>query len=190
MRTPRNNPKPLFRRLLPFGIIILAFAGISAGAFTILKQAPAPETQTNTPGAPVTSTNYNPPTPEQTQTGDTIKSQGNTGSDPSPTPAPSVNSSKQQVGIEITATNQSSSAFSIRTLLQTVSSIGTCTLDMSGPGGKSYSATASVQAGPSTSTCTGFDVPMSSLIPGEWTVKISFENENLGAAIAKEVTIQ
>jgi len=140
--------------------------------------------------------NYSPPTKDEQQTGDQIKEQNsknsdttNTGSDPSPAPTPSTGSSKPTVGVEITAANQNKGVLSIRILVQTLSSGGTCSLSMSGPAGKIYSAVAESQTGPSTSTCKGFDVPVSSLSSGTWTITIQYEDASVKGSASKEITV-
>lgn len=136
--------------------------------------------------------NYNPPTQEEKSTGDAIKEQGAAGSDPAPEPTPptSPTDSRSTVGVEITALNQSSETLYIRALIQTVTSSGTCSLSMTSANGKTYSASASIQAGPSSSTCQGFNVPVSSLEKGSWSVTISFQNDTLKGSTAKDATIQ
>jgi hypothetical protein len=124
---------------------------------------------------------------EQT-TDDNDKTQ--VGSDPAPNPQPIEGSSKQSVGMEITAANQDESTLHIRTLIQTVASSGTCTLNMTGPNNKQYSASVDVQSLPSSTTCKGFDIPLTSLTPGTWKIAIEFNNETLLASTTKEVVIK
>lgn len=136
--------------------------------------------------------NYNPPTQEEKSTGDTIKQPDSTGSDPAPQPTPPTDSTETRstVGMDITALNQNKDVLQARTLIQTITSSGTCSLSMTGPSGKNYTATANVQAGPSSSTCQGFDVPMPSLSSGTWSVTISFQNDTLKGSATKDVTLQ
>lgn len=144
------------------------------------------------------SINYSPATQEEQQAGQQIKEQNskvdngantNSGSDPSPAPTPSTDGSKPTIGFEITAANQNGNTLNIRTLLQTLSSTGTCTLTMTGPSGKTYTATAETQTGPSTSTCKGFDIPISTLSAGVWKITIQFENASVKGSASREVTI-
>jgi hypothetical protein len=92
--------------------------------------------------------------------------------------------------MEITAANQDESTLHIRTLIQTVASSGTCTLNMTGPNNKQYSASVDVQSLPSSTTCKGFDIPLTSLTPGTWKIAIEFNNETLLASTTKEVVIK
>jgi hypothetical protein len=121
---------------------------------------------------------------------DSDKNKSQPGSDPVPNPQPIENSNKKSVHTEITAANQDESLLHIRTLIQTVASSGTCTLAMTGPEGKTYTATAAIQSLPSSSTCKGFDIPLDNLSPGTWTIKIDFSNDELTASANKDVTIK
>jgi len=136
--------------------------------------------------------NYSAPSNEEKSTGDAIKQQNASEGAPSQqsTPSTSPSDSNSVVGMDITALNQSSGTLYARALIQTITSEGTCTLTASGPDGGTYTATASVQAGPSSSTCQGFDIPVSSLSPGSWSVTISFQNNALRGSSTKSVVIQ
>lgn len=136
--------------------------------------------------------NYSAPSDEEKSTGDAIKQQGASGSDPVPEPTPpaSTTDSHSTVGVDITALNQSSGTLYVRTLIQTVTSSGTCSLSMVSANGKTYTASSSVQAGPSSSTCQGFNIPVSSLENGNWSVTISFQNDTLKGSATKDITIQ
>lgn len=144
-------------------------------------------------GQPTKSIDYNPPNPDQTKAGEAAKQQaenGAQGSDPPlpPTP-PTSGTSKSQVAMEVTAANVDNGTFYLRTLIQAISNTGVCNLTATGPNGKTYSASASIQAGPSTSTCQGFNIPLSSLSPGSWKFQITFENDTLRANASVEKTL-
>lgn len=79
--------------------------------------------------------------------------------------------------------------FNIRTSLSTVTNSGRCYLTMKRTGGGTYTAQAGVQALPSSSTCKGFDVPMSSLRSGTWTITIKYQNGSVTSTAAKEIVI-
>lgn len=153
------------------------------------------------PFAPVLndSVNLDPASDEQKATGDDIKQnsldqvddgKSNTGSDPSPAPQPVEGNDKKSVGMEITAANQTDTALQVRTFIQTVTNTGTCSLSMKNSQGATYTATADVQALSSTTTCKGFDIPLSQLSPGPWTIIIDFSNDSLTASTSKEVTVK
>lgn len=146
------------------------------------------------------STDLNKPTDQQKQSGDDIKKQSvdqatgknnsATGSDPSPAPKPVDGSTKQSVEADITASSQDTSSLHIRAMIQTVTNSGMCSLAMSGPQQRTYSASVGVQALPSSTTCKGFDIPVDQLAPGLWTATIDFSNETTIASTSKQITVQ
>lgn len=113
------------------------------------------------------------------------------GSDPSPAPTPSPNGGKPTVVVNITAAtvDKSAATLYVRSLIQTISSNGTCTLSMRHSSGRTYSNSAGSQAGPSTSSCKGFNVPLSQLTPGKWTITIRYEDASVTGSAEGEVTI-
>ena len=113
------------------------------------------------------------------------------GSDPSPEPTPSSNGKKPTVGVSITTTtvDKDSNTLYIRSLIQTISSGGRCTLSMHNTSGQTYSNSVELQAGPSTSSCKGFNVPLSQLSPGKWTINIHYEDNNVTGDTEGEITI-
>lgn len=191
MRSTKKTSSSHRRRVIL--VVFLLLAALVIGGLAIsyaLRLWPFGIARTTDVGSPSNGVNYNPPSPDEVAAGENAKQQtatGNAGSDPSPAPTPAPDgTSKAIVGMEITAANVDSSTLHIRTLIQTVTSSGTCTLVATGPNGKSYSATAAVQAGPSTSTCKGFDIPLSTLSDGTWSIRVSFENDSLQASATTE----
>lgn len=123
-----------------------------------------------------------PATEEQKQAGDTTKQ--NTIDNSGDT------ASSNTVNMTITAMNQANGFLYIRILIETVTSAGSCTLSMSGPDGKTYSDTASVQPAASSTTCMGFNVPLSKLSAGDWNTTVTFTGSNTTATVSKGVTIR
>jgi hypothetical protein len=171
---------------------ILALLLISLSAAYYFKVGPFSPNQND-------SVNLDPATEDQKTTGNDIKQSSldqinagkeNTGSDPSPAPQPVEGSDKKSVGMEITAANQTDTTLQVRTFIQTVTNNGSCNLSMTNTQGATYTAAAGVQALSSTTTCKGFDIPLSQLAPGVWTITIDFSNDSLIATISKEVTIK
>lgn len=186
MRVTKASPNKRLIIALVAGVILL----VGVAAYAYLKTSQNGTSNTS-------DTNYGPATSDEKKTGDTIKqdnvrpdNQPSPGSDPAPTPAPLPDSSKSKVGMEITAANQTGETFVIRTMIQTVTTEGSCSLIMTGPNGKRYTQSVGVQAGPSSSTCQGFNIPMSALSPGAWSISVQFGNTSLVASASKEVTLQ
>lgn len=84
-----------------------------------------------------------------------------------------VESDKNSSVLEITSTQKLDDVVRIRTLIQKVTQQGECVLEARN-NGKTYNATVGVQPTASSSTCKGFDIPVSSLPPGTWDIQISY----------------
>lgn len=73
------------------------------------------------------------------------------------------------------------SNFVIRVSIDQYLTDGTCELVLSGP--SSYTATAPVAPEASTSTCQGFDIPLSALTPGEYDIRINITSGSLAGTL-------
>jgi hypothetical protein len=142
--------------------------------------------------------NLDKPTNEQKQAGSDIKkanadkedAKGSTGNTDTPAaPAAPSSGSKGNVEVTITANAQNDGLFQLRTLISAVVNTGTCTVTFT-KGQQTVTKQAGVQSLPSTSTCKGFDVPVSELSPGQWDVTVTYENDTLSGKATKTVTIQ
>lgn len=183
-----NNKKSLKKPLIVISSLAILLLGSVTSYAYIQKLGPFKETNFSAKPASPDEKNAGQTTKKSSLEQSTDK-KGGTGSDPLPDPTPDPNGGKPVVGMEITAANQSDGTFNVRTLIQTVTSSGTCSLRMTGPNGNIYTATADVQAMPSSSTCKGFDVSTANLMAGDWTVSVAFENDELKGTASKEVTI-
>ena len=110
--------------------------------------------------------NYEKPTTQQSQIGTSTKEKIAEEAKQQPDQPPAAN-----IPISITSVQPGETIY-VRTLINYVSSTATCNLSMVGPNGKIYTATTETQAMASTSTCKGFNVPMSSLVAGKWTITV------------------
>ncbi len=172
--------------------ILVLVVGIGVAAAAYFKVGPFSNSQTQTDGI-----NFDEPTQDELDEGKDAKdatvnetTKPGVGSDQPSAPIPNPDSGKSTVGSEITSTNQNGSQLQIRTLIQAVTSEGTCILSMEGPSGKTYSQGAGVQALPSASTCKGFDVPVNQLSSGPWKIQVVFENATLSSTATSQVTIK
>ena len=91
--------------------------------------------------------------------------------------------------ITITAMNQNDGTLQIRSVIQAIWSDGTCTLSMT-KASDTVTREAALQPLPSTTTCQGFDIPVSDLSPGSWTVRITATNGTTTINTESETTIQ
>lgn len=179
------------KRVLIIACIVLLVVIIGALAYAYkVRLWPFSSSQSSTSKG----IDYNAPTKEQSNATGSTKQSGSaetTGSDPSPEPTPSTTpGQKPTVNMTITAANETGGTLYIRTLIETISSSGTCTLSMTGPNSSVYSTTVGVQANPSTSTCQGFNVPVSSLATGKWRIVINYSDSSVQASATKDISIQ
>lgn len=174
--------------LIAIGIILLALC--LAGAAYAYTQKLGPFKNTSTTKSTTNEEKSSGAAIKKNSLENSNNQKGSSGSDPLPEPTPSSDGGKATVGMEITAANQNESVLNIRTLIQTISSEGSCLLKMTGSNGNGYTAMSDIQAMPSSSTCKGFDVPTANLTTGEWTIVISFENEDVKGSATKEVEIK
>lgn len=139
------------------------------------------------------STNLNTPTDEQIKAGNDIKNENVKKTDENtntpPTPSSNPGSNKQDVEVIITAANQNSGTLQIRTQISRVVNTGQCTLNLT-KSGKTVTKTADVQALATTSTCKGFDIPVSELSTGSWNATLTYESDTLSGTASTVVTIQ
>lgn len=77
----------------------------------------------------------------------------------------------------------------IRTTIGIIATEGTCVLNMNGPDGKTYRGSTGIQAMSSTSTCKGFNVPLSELSSGKWTITISVKSAGAYGSATAEATL-
>lgn len=83
----------------------------------------------------------------------------------------------------------------IRTTINQLVHNGTCKLTMSGPRGQSYSNESNIVANPSTSSCSGFNIPLGQLAAsasarsGTWKINISINAEDKTGSLTSEVKL-
>lgn len=141
----------------------------------------------------INSIDYGPATDEQKDAGEQIdgsnsKNPNEVGSD-RPTPPESNSEGKDVVALSVTSANQNGSIIQIRTLIGAIVNSGSCTLTMT-KGSTVVTKQSGVQALASSATCQGFDVQVTDLSPGEWSVHILFENDTLTANINEKIQVE
>jgi len=109
--------------------------------------------------------------------------------DTPPAPQPIEGSSKSNVTITMTAGAQNGSVYQMRFQIDSPTSDGTCTLTLT-KGTSTVTKTAKVQPLAKISTCEGFDVPVSELSPGQWSVNLSYESNTLTGSTTNTITVQ
>jgi len=170
MKTIQNHKNKISKKVVLIVVVILLIAAGIAGYYYL--QFSKNNTSPNTTGTQdttekkVNDINLNNPTNEQVQAGkDTKKDTVNNSTPDTPTP------SESSFNATITAANQNGSLLQVRTLIDTLSTKGTCELTLS-QGSKVVVKTADIQASANSSTCKGFDVPVSELSSGDWKLSL------------------
>ena len=136
---------------------------------------------------PVNTVDYTAPTKQQAETGTATKervaeqAKQQESQEGSTTPSGTI-------PVNITAVQPGETVY-IRTLISSVTSSATCKLDMAGPDGKTYTTSVGTQALAGSSTCQGFNIPMSELGSGSWKITISVNDGTNEGAITTEKTL-
>lgn len=195
MQIQRKNAS--LKKLSLIGLAAVLTAGIVGSSLYALHVWPFAGSHTTDPSKEVTKVDLSKPSKDIIDSANDAKKQipsgdGSTTAKSSetttkPAAQPGV---KTDAGLRITSANQSGNLVLIRTLIQTLTDKGTCSLAMSGPSGGSYTATAAIQAMASSSTCAGFNVPVSSLKTGTWKITVSINSDTLTGSDTSEITIK
>jgi hypothetical protein len=148
---------------------VLALVLISGGgAYAFFATHPSIETQDSKSQSAdkkdKTETNTQPATTQQIQAGENQKQDILNKDQASPTTPSSLT-------VTITAANQNGNVVNIRSLINTVSNSGNCTLTITN-GTSTTTLSSDLQALADSSTCKGFDVPASSLPKGTWHIVV------------------
>lgn len=174
IHTTKKKNLPLRYALLATALVILLVAGYVYYAHHFQKWPfPAAQSTSSSQGSSgANTTNYTAPTPDQVTSGTSTKEQAANAAQNTPSITQPTTTS-----IPVTITHvEPGSTVQIGTLIGSITSTATCTLQMTGPGGKTYSANSGTQALSTSSTCEGFSVPMTSLSSGSWSVTITVKD--------------
>jgi hypothetical protein len=182
-RSQKRSPKLKFIVLAV--LILVVIGGGVVAAYSINKANNAVTEQKKTNQVSPEGINYGEATDEQKQAG--IDQKGNTQSDQPPTTQPG-----DPINIVFTALNPPTAANSnlqIRVRIDTVTSTGTCTLTLT-KGSVTVTKQAGTQAGPSTSTCQGFDIAGSELSSGSWNATVKIVSGDQVGSVSQTFTVQ
>lgn len=180
MKSIRNSPSKTKKKLL-ISLLVVVFALIlyllSAYAYKFWPFSASTTLRTEE-GTNVV--NYDAPTEEQTNAGTEIKEKLATN-----TTNEDNSSNSNTIPVTISSVQPGETVY-IRALIGKVTSTATCKLNMSGPEGRNYTATVPVQAMASTSTCQGFNIPMSALTAGDWKITILVSDGSSSGEVSTE----
>ena len=164
-------------------IVLLAIGGSAYAYIRFGRITPTSDSSATLPNSPeVTEPTVNlaPPTVDQQAAAEEQKKQSleNT----------STSNTSSTLPVTITRANQNSSTLQIGTMIEKVTNTGSCTLTLR-KGDQTVSRTSNIQAGPNNSTCQGFDVPITELSTGTWTIKVDVVSGEVSGSASSEVTI-
>jgi len=151
-------------------IILIAVLLVLLGGAAVYAKfyAPTSTTPTSDDSTQTDQTNLDPATDEQKQAGDDQKQTNADAAADTDT-----GETTGTVGVTITYFNQNGSQIQIRTLIDEVTSTGSCTLTLEKSDGTIVTKTSDIQAQPSSSSCKGFDLTTAEITPGTWKATIS-----------------
>lgn len=177
------------RRIISIIILILILAGITVLFASIKNIGPFTE-----PDKTTSSVNYDEPSNEQIKEGEDIKKQ-TTKNEGKPAISNADNNSgsgnsSSTVAVEITNEPQNvDGKLSVKTLVQEVSSTGSCTLTLNKAGQASVKKTVGVQALASASTCKFMPIDVSSLARGTWDLTIIYKSDKSNGNASQKVQL-
>lgn len=171
MKIKKNKTRKKKTSLLFILLITIALLGILYYAFFV-KGGIFGLNQMNSPHI-----NYAPPTDQQKRAGQQKKEESivNDTDDPQKESVDQSSvSDRDNPSITITSTNQNGSLMQIRSMISSITETGSCTLILTNQEGSKVTKESNVQAYPSYSTCKGFDVPITELNPGKWSILLTY----------------
>jgi hypothetical protein len=176
--------KPTSRKKIIIVSICMLIVGVAAVATVLYLKSGTPKKDADSTKEQQKSAG------DQTKSNAVDASSGKSAAnDTPPTPQPIENSSKSNVGVTMTASAQNGSMYQMRFQIDAPTNEGTCTLTLT-KGASTVTKTATVQALAKISTCQGFDVPVSELSTGQWTVSLSYESDTLTGSTTSTITVQ
>jgi len=195
--TKRSKSKNRLRKSLLFTVLAIIVIGGSYLSFAknhsswpfARQQAKVAPADSNTneskdevaPSTKATGTDKSTPSGDQSSSPKTpVKNQSSSSS--------STPSSNNELDARITAASQNDSVLQIRTLIQKVTSKGSCTLTLTS-GDQTVTRKAGIQALANSSTCEGFNVPTTDLSQGKWNITIHISSEGQEVTLKKTVEI-
>lgn len=178
-KTKKNTKKNI---IIAIAVLVLLCSGGAVSAYLLTRKAPVDSTDT-----PVTETynrndvNLDTSTDEQQKAGSDIKKES---LEKEKTPQPT-----KTLPVSFTSVSQSDGMLRVRSLIEAVSSSGTCILTLTSSNGTTITKNSSTQALASNSTCQGFDVSLSELSKGSWKVvlAVSIDSKNGSATQTIEI---
>lgn len=174
--------KPRKRKLI-VSLVLGLLVAVAGGLYVTHHYQFWPFLPTHVQPDTVQSVNYSPPTLDELTTGTSTKQTVVDSTASSSTNQASTTG--QPLDVSFSAVQPGETVY-IRTLIDIVSGSGTCSLHMRGPSQKSYDAVAPMQALATNSTCQGFNIPMTSLANGTWTITVTVTDGGRTGSVTTE----
>jgi len=182
MQIRLKNKKSKKVKIITLAIVIILLGGAYA-AFASYQNI--------WPFSSTTPVNLDSPSTDEIKTGEQIKSDSVESDDEvKENPSNDVDPTATNATIMFTSTTQDSTAYRIRVLIDSVLGSGTCTLSLSKSRSATYNSTVEIQSGPSSSTCKGFDIPLTEVSAGDWTATITVTSGVTTGTATKGISIQ
>ncbi len=177
MKSIQKKKSPLTIKIIIVSVIIIIVAGSSVagmyithtGVFKDSNNTNTPTNEVDTKNTPSASTTPNPSkTPLSTQ--------------------PTNDTQPNTLSASITYTREKDSSLQIGTVIDEVTSGGTCKLTLT-KDGKNVTDSVGIQPLASSSTCKGFDIPIIELSKGVWEIKIDISAASKEAHLTGSVNV-
>lgn len=135
---------------------------------------------------------HSPPSDEQRKAGEETSQRVKEDDEPADQENPKQNDGSEggdvsDIAISITSAEQQNGQLQIRTLIHSVQA-GNCTLTLSSDA-RSITRSAETQSMASSSTCMGFDIPLSEIAAGEWTITIDYQGQDISGTATQIVQV-
>lgn len=186
IQTKKSSKKNL--AIIIVAVVVLIIGGLATYAF-IAKIGPfAEQTQNNNTSTP--SSNDGIPTEEEKNPTNSPDKTPPQYEEPAKNEEQPKNNEQSDLAGIINYKAVSRGSLSIRVTIDERLESGTCTLTLThATSGKKVTKSAAVVTNPSSSTCEGFDVPVSELGSGKWNITVAVKSNNLTGKIEDTVTI-
>ncbi len=139
------------------------------------------------------SINYSPPSKQEVDTGNDIKNTTTTSDNPktdnSSTDSSVTTDENITISIPSVAVTPDGSTLRITSLIEKLTSNGTCTLSLTKSGSDPITQVVGVQASANSSTCKGFSIPTSGR-SGTWQLSITYTDGTFRGNASQSITIE
>lgn len=189
MKIKNSSPNKRKKIILLIVIVVVLLGGYTAyaAAAQMWPFSSSNNTkQVNTPNDQVDSSGKNPDLQKQdsTTTDDQSSPKAPVQNSPGNTTTPTT-----KVNVTITSVIISGSNLKVSSLIEAVTNNGTCTLTLT-KDGQTITKAAEIQALPSSSTCKGFNVPLSQLSSGVWHLTLAVNTDNKTGSVNRNYTVR